>query len=66
MDDSIVFICDRDQVGEDKMYLAWADMNWKIVGEVTTVDVDKEEFCRASDNSHLTLFPGKSGEEEDV
>ena len=55
-------VCGTDQVGEEKMYLAWANMNWKIVGEVTTVDVDKEEFCRASDDSHLTLFPGKTGE----
>ena len=56
-------VCDK--VGEDKTYLAWADMTWTTVGQVTNVSVEREQFCRPAALSSVTLFAGTDWRERD-
>ena len=45
---------------EEKVLLAWEDMTWETVGEVQQLNISLDEFCRTSEESSLTLFPGDS------
>ena len=45
---------------EEKVLLAWDDMTWETVGEVQQLNISLDEFCRTSEESSLTLFPGDS------
>ena len=45
---------------EEKVLLAWDDMTWETVGEVHQLNISLDKFCRTSEESSLTLFPGDS------
>ena len=53
-------VCHRSQTVEDRLYLAWPDMKWNVVGSVGTFNVSTKEVCSssASEDTSLTLLSG--------
>ena len=52
--------CPPRQALEERLYLGWEEMKWKLVGTVETLNISTKEFCSSSaaENSSMTLLSG--------
>ena len=51
-------VCTLDHLSSHQIYLAWPDIKWKLHGRTSAMNVPPEDFCSASENSVVVLFPG--------
>ena len=53
-------VCLHQEAVEERLYLAWPEMKWKVVGSLETFNISTKEFCSgsASENSSMTLLSG--------